>query len=30
MRNDLDRVLFHESTILARLDEMAGEIIRVY
>jgi len=30
MRNHLDRVLYDESTILARLDEMAGEIARDY
>ncbi len=28
MRRDLSRVLFHESTILARLDELAEEITR--
>lgn len=30
MRNHLERVLYHESTILARLDEIAGDIARDY
>jgi len=30
MRNHLERILYHESTILARLDEMAQEIARDY
>jgi len=30
MTNDLERVLFHESTILSRLDEMAAEITKEY
>jgi hypoxanthine phosphoribosyltransferase len=28
MREDIDRILFHETTILARLDELAEEITR--
>jgi len=30
MREDLEKVLFHESTILARLDQLAEEITRDY
>ena len=30
MQDDLDRILFHESTILRRLDEMAATISRDY
>jgi hypoxanthine phosphoribosyltransferase len=30
MQQDIDRILFHESTILARLDEVAAEITRDY
>lgn len=30
MRNDIESVLFHESTILSRLDEMARDITRDY
>ena len=30
MQDDLDRILFHETTILRRLDEMAADITRDY
>ena len=30
MQDDLDRILFHESTILRRLDEIAADITRDY
>src|SRR5947208_11798535 len=30
MLNDLERILFHEQTILSRLDELAGEITEAY
>src|SRR5213080_4161440 len=30
MQDDLERVLFSEATILARLDEIAAEIVRDY
>ena len=30
MQDDLDRILFHESTILLRLDEIAADITRDY
>ncbi|MDQ2918758.1 MAG: hypoxanthine phosphoribosyltransferase [Verrucomicrobiota bacterium] len=30
MQEDLDRILFNEQTILARLDEIAAEIVRDY
>ena len=30
MQDDLDRILFDEATILARLDEIAAEIVRDY
>ena len=30
MRDDIERILFHEQTILSRLDELAREITEVY
>src|SRR3954464_8698246 len=30
MQDDLDRILYHESTILSRLDELAAQISRDY
>src|SRR6476646_4833518 len=30
MQGDLDRILFHETTILSRLDQLAAEISRDY
>jgi hypoxanthine phosphoribosyltransferase len=30
MLNDIDRILFHEQTILSRLDELAAEITEAY
>src|SRR5687768_4328519 len=30
MREDVDRILFHEQTILSRLDELAGAITEEY
>jgi hypoxanthine phosphoribosyltransferase len=30
MQDDLDRILFHETTILRRLDELAAEISKAY
>ena len=30
MQDDLDRILFHETTILSRLDQMAAQITRDY
>ena len=30
MQDDLERILFHETTILRRLDEMAADITRDY
>src|SRR5436853_2876968 len=30
MQDDLDRILYHESTILSRLDQLAAQISRDY